>query len=362
MSAEQGAPGTSILQKMLAVMTDCGYIQKDKENTFHHYWYASEAAIKDRVHKALVEHRVIPQFSLTGLKEREIPKQGKASEWLVTADVHYKFLCVDTGEFIEGTFYGCGVDSSDKGLYKAVTGAIKYILTSQFLIATGDDPEQDEGRTLSKDEKKGKQQEYLASKGIGAPMPPVEKQQSFYQSPAGSKPSSAQIIRELADTLDQPPQVSDIERRQTVKNAEAQAAIKSIDGKKRKRGSISFDALKSWKKLKDELRALTGTDQIYYATLKSKGFDHADEIDSEATARAIFGVLGVERKRLMERDDNLKTLSAASDVIGARAFANCLGTHGAETLDDALALSGDAWQALLAELKDLVDARKASSV
>ncbi len=229
------------------------------------------------------------------------------------------------------------------------------------------------------------QREYLASKGIGAPMPvaidlmPAEsgseaslvagrnpvvvphRGDAGANQPAGS-PTSAQTIRELADTLDQPPQISDIERRQAIKDAEAQAAIKPIDGKKRKRGSISFDALKSWRKLKDELRALTGTDQIYYSTLKSKGFDHADEIDSESTARAIFGVLGVERKRLMERDDNLKTLSAASDVIGARAFANCLGTHGAETLEDALGLAGDAWQALLGELKDLVDARKASSV
>ncbi len=209
------------------------------------------------------------------------------------------------------------------------------------------------------------QREYLASKGIGAPMPVTIDAEIPHVSPKHEhhQPPSAQTVRELADMLDEPPQIVDLEKRQSVRDAEAQAAIKPIDGKpKRKRGSISLEALKSWKKLKDELRALTGTDQIYYSTLKSKGFDHADEIDSEATARAIFGVLGMERKRLAERTENIAALEQASEVIGARAFANCLGTHGAETLEDALALTGDAWAGLLKELKDLVDARKGSSV
>ncbi len=203
------------------------------------------------------------------------------------------------------------------------------------------------------------QREYLADKGLE----PWQKENKAPVAHLEPRTVKAETVRELADMLDKPPQISDLEKRQAVKDAEAQAAIKPIDGKpKRKRGSISFEALKSWKKLKDELRALTGTDQIYYSTLKSKGFDHADEIDSEATARSIFGVLGMERKRLAERTENIAALEQASEVIGARAFANCLGTHGAETLEDALALTGDAWAGLLKELKDLVDARKGSSV
>lgn len=47
----------------------------------------------------------------------------------------------DTGEKIEGTVYGRGQDNMDKGIYKALTGALKYWLTTAFLIPTGDDPE-----------------------------------------------------------------------------------------------------------------------------------------------------------------------------------------------------------------------------
>ena len=52
----------------------------------------------------------------------------------------------ETGECVSGMFYGVGQDSGDKGIWKAVTGAIKYIMTSTFLIPTGDDPEKDEGK------------------------------------------------------------------------------------------------------------------------------------------------------------------------------------------------------------------------
>ncbi len=373
------AGGTSILQKLLAVMEDCGYIQKDKENTFHRYWYASEAAIKDRVHKALVEHRVIPQVSLLGLTEREITrfKDGKPQtpEWLTTANVHYKFYCVDTGEFIEGTFYGCGVDPSDKGLYKAITGAIKYLLTSQFLIPTGDDPENEDGRTASKEEKKGKQEEYLRSKGID-PAPPATKPET---------------IRELSDKLDEPPQkdnfaqfakdagavsvqsfklpqgtkglVSEIEMRHAKQVAEADAILKDVKKPPaRKKGTISFEALKSWGKLKDDLRELTGADTLYYQTLKAKGYEHADEISSEADAKSIFGVLGVERNRLKQNAELTQLLSISAEVIGQRAFSDLLGAHGAIGVAEVLAMGSDPLQALLTELKALVDARQATNV
>lgn len=140
--------GLKILRKLHDVMKDCAYIQKDKENSFHKYKYASEAAIKEKLHEALVTHGVLPQFSIIAVTEREIPKppkEGKpaASEWATTAQLHYRFIDIESGESIEGTFFGCGVDQADKGIYKATTGAIKYILTSQFLIATGDDPEGD---------------------------------------------------------------------------------------------------------------------------------------------------------------------------------------------------------------------------
>jgi hypothetical protein len=48
---------------------------------------------------------------------------------------------VDSGEEIVAKVAGQGLDSGDKAPYKAMTGALKYALLQSFLLATGDDPE-----------------------------------------------------------------------------------------------------------------------------------------------------------------------------------------------------------------------------
>jgi hypothetical protein len=391
--AEPVAGGTSILQKLLAVMKDCGYIQKDKKNTFHGYSYASEAAIKDRVHAALVEHGVIQQISLLGLTEREITRTNakgqQVSEWLTTANVHYKFYCCDTGEFIEGTFYGCGVDPSDKGLYKAITGAIKYLLTSQFLIPTGDDPEGDEGRTASKEEKQGKQQEYLRSKGIGIDAKTADSRSGvsgtegrevratsesvrpIVKSPSNTpdvRTASEQhkaLILETAKMLDEPPaSTKTVEIRQSAKDKEAQAILDEAQrdqqakmGRSGAHGCIPLDKLKNWKKLKDEIRSYTGTDEIYYSTLKAKGYEHANEIQTQKEATSIWTVLGNERNRLKQEKELMGTLEHANEVLGARVFSDLLGAYGAEKITDVFSLGGDPLAELLKAIKECVDAK-----
>jgi hypothetical protein len=53
----------------------------------------------------------------------------------------YTFSDVDSGEEIVAKVAGQGLDSGDKAPYKAMTGALKYALLQSFLLATGDDPE-----------------------------------------------------------------------------------------------------------------------------------------------------------------------------------------------------------------------------
>lgn len=50
-----------------------------------------------------------------------------------------------SGEWIETSSWGEGQDRADKAVYKAVTGGRKYALASALGLATGDDPENDEG-------------------------------------------------------------------------------------------------------------------------------------------------------------------------------------------------------------------------
>lgn len=131
-----------IRQKMLAIMREVAYIQKDKRNEFHKYSYASEAAIKTDLHASLVRYGVLFHNSILEVTERSA-SNGK--DTITTINVGYWFECADTGEKTEQKFiYGSGSDPADKGIYKAITGALKYALTGQFLIATGDDPEGEE--------------------------------------------------------------------------------------------------------------------------------------------------------------------------------------------------------------------------
>jgi len=196
------------------------------------------------------------------------------------------------------------------------------------------------------------QREYLAEKGLD---PYVAPKHQNHQPP----PTKPEVIRELSDTLDQPPAIKTIEMRHAATVAEADAQIKDA-GKpaKRKRGAISFEALKKWGELKNELRELTGADTLYYSALKAKGYDHSDEIKTEADATAIWKVLGAERNRLKQNAELTQLLAVSSDIIGARPFADLMGVHGCETITDVLALAGDPLAALLAEMKTMVDERQ----
>lgn len=133
----------NILEKLHLIMKEVDYIQKDKTNTFHNYNYASELAIKEKLHGLLTQHKVLFTTEVTENTLRIEPGE-KGANFHQDIKVIYHFWDVDTGEELTGQFIGSGQDKGDKGTYKAITGAIKYILTSTFLIPTGDDPEEDD--------------------------------------------------------------------------------------------------------------------------------------------------------------------------------------------------------------------------
>ena len=124
----------NILKKLHEIMSEVDSIAKDKTNSFHGYDYASEYAIKTKLHGLLVKHKVLFMLSATDIRHT-----GTLTDVICT----FKFFDIESGEVLEAPFVGTGEDKLDKGTYKAITGAIKYILTSTFLIPTGDDPEND---------------------------------------------------------------------------------------------------------------------------------------------------------------------------------------------------------------------------
>lgn len=145
-AAQIATPNIRILKKIHAVMCDVNYIQKDKRNTFHNYTYASEAAIKEALHAAFVKNGIVFLFEVVETSYHIVKTAKGAEETQYMVRCEWSLRDIDTAEEVCGRSYGVGQDAGDKGIYKAITGAIKYMLTANFLIPTGDDPEEQQAQ------------------------------------------------------------------------------------------------------------------------------------------------------------------------------------------------------------------------
>lgn len=145
-AAQEEAPPPNLVGKLAEVMGEIGYIPKRGKNEFHGFDYATEPDIVDAVREKLATRGVILMTSIEGIEER-LAKTPKGKDTLITT-VRLRFLFFNKDapdETIDIAWAGQGEDPGDKGLYKALTGAMKYFLMKQFLMPTGDDPDAAEG-------------------------------------------------------------------------------------------------------------------------------------------------------------------------------------------------------------------------
>lgn len=139
----------SLYKKLRAILSTVERIEKDKHNQQGGYKYASEKAIKETLHPLFMEHGLI----LVPTRQDMVnftPPIGDKKSYITTVKCVFEIVDLETGAALRMEQLASGGDSLDKGTFKAVTGAIKYVLTTLFLIPTGDDPEGDDkgaGRT-----------------------------------------------------------------------------------------------------------------------------------------------------------------------------------------------------------------------
>ena len=138
------SPEATILRAMNAVMDEVGYVQKKGENDFHGYKYATEADVLERLRPAMVKHGLILIPSVQQVSS--VDQYGNT-----TVSIHYTLAHTSGAVWPHPVIAaGCGNDRNksgigDKGLYKALTGANKYLLFKLFQIETGNDPEESSG-------------------------------------------------------------------------------------------------------------------------------------------------------------------------------------------------------------------------
>jgi hypothetical protein len=126
------------LAKVLKVQQAVSAVQKEGYNAFHKYSYVREEDAVKAVRPHLLEVGLVVRCS------QETPSIFQ--EGIALAHLVFTVSDVETGysESIEAFGTGSDAGSRDKALYKAITGAKKYFVTSYFMLSSGDDPEADE--------------------------------------------------------------------------------------------------------------------------------------------------------------------------------------------------------------------------
>ena len=132
-----------IAAKLVKVMADCAYIQKNGTNDFHRYKYATAADVLEKVNASLVKHglAVTAQAELIDLRD-VVTLKGNA-ERLATVKTTLTLIDSESGETITCSGIGSGQDPGDKAAMKACTASIKCAYMLTLAMATGDDPEAD---------------------------------------------------------------------------------------------------------------------------------------------------------------------------------------------------------------------------
>jgi len=130
------AQNKNIYQRILGIMSDVSYIQKDEKKVANQYRYVSHDSVSAVIHPMLVKHGIVVIPTV-----KEMLQDGNRTTMclmitFINSDNPNESICVES--------YGYGIDTADKGPGKAYSYAFKYALLKMFCLETGDDPDHDQ--------------------------------------------------------------------------------------------------------------------------------------------------------------------------------------------------------------------------
>lgn len=137
-----------LFAKILKVAKGVEKIEKSGYNKHQNYHYSTEQDLINSVRNLLIDNNIIV---LTDSETKEVIKLtkpdkagGGSTESLVTVvNTRHTFCDTETGATYSIQSTGAGHDATDKGVFKGITGAMKYFISKNFLVPTEDDPESD---------------------------------------------------------------------------------------------------------------------------------------------------------------------------------------------------------------------------
>ena len=128
----------TIFQAISAIIGEMGGIGKNQRNKDQGYNFRGIDDVLKELHPLFAKHGVF--FAPTVLEreyEERISKSGTVGH-VTHLHVHYK-VYGPSGDFVEISTWGEGLDYSDKATNKAMTAAFKYAMFELFAIADPDD-------------------------------------------------------------------------------------------------------------------------------------------------------------------------------------------------------------------------------
>ena len=119
-------------------LAERGVQKREGKNDFDRYTYFSEAQYKALFTELFSKHGLELKFD--ELEYQTFEGSEKQANGRMPR-IQFELFDIDTGYSETTTITGEGIDKGDKAGYKAYTGALKYYLANTFLVATGEDPE-----------------------------------------------------------------------------------------------------------------------------------------------------------------------------------------------------------------------------
>lgn len=128
----------------IAAQGEIPFVPEGGRNQFHKYNYARTEDYIQTIRPILANHGFGLSFSCVDVVSIDPIKTKNGSQELGTRVTMEGRLMYQDGSILTARGFGDGYDAADKGVYKAQTGARKYLMAAMFNLATGDEPEDDQ--------------------------------------------------------------------------------------------------------------------------------------------------------------------------------------------------------------------------
>jgi ribosomal protein L34E len=135
----------TLIEKLTTVMAAIDHVDKRGRNQAQGYDYVKATDLAATVRKELAKAKVFMTSDVAEVRHSQFQTMKGSLMNVVDMKVLYTFHDGESDAKLSFHGYGSGMDSGDKAVYKAHTGALKYALRNGFLIPDEKaEPEADE--------------------------------------------------------------------------------------------------------------------------------------------------------------------------------------------------------------------------